>query len=64
MWSDFFQNFEFLGAFFEFQIFKNFFRSSQLISLYQKDESRKKGHKMQSDFFRNFDFLGVFYSNF
>ena len=61
MQSDFFQNFEFLGAFFEFQTFKNFFSISQLISLFKKDRSRKKEQKMLSEFFRNFDFLGVFF---
>ena len=59
--SDFFQNFEFLVAFFEFQIFKIIFGILQLLSLYKKDRSEKMIKKMQSNFFRNFDFSGSFF---
>ena len=61
MRSDFFQNFDFLGAFFKFQIFKIFFSLFTAYFIIPKRQIKKKGAKMQSDFFQNFEFLGAFF---
>ena len=53
MLSDFFQNFDFLGAFFEFQIFQIFFFAFHSLYHYTKKiDQEKRSKKCKVTFFK------------